>query len=821
MLSDGPQVAAPIPEDSFAINSAQAADLLGLRPGRFVLVPAVPELTDHSHRGVPSRRVLLAKQTDDSDEEGIRDAEPVPYILDLRPVQLHLCQAAAPDGVVDVAEVCRRLAIRCPRGFHVRLYGGAFDADAGNHSRRVQAGDTLTVEYHPDYVRDTVSQFEPGTYSLGTSAAIGQGYSPLPPTGSASSTHSGSADAGTGGSATRGRGPAGRAQGPQRSDTSAGARQSPAVGLVNMWCFTFSSLHAIPDGKVNSTSVCQAHMLCQPMQAWSCRLHDAFLGTRTVALYRTIAGMSPQLAPLTFLGTLPFSLSAWILILVCAGLAVALCCRELASDFLLSVLLCILARNRGGGFLRPLLLILALGRAGVALGVQLPRLNQADVSHVPGSYATCDPRLSAQADTPVSSGLLHLCPPTVRPLPTPCRSSRHGARPVRDSWNDVPSEFPEWPLRTLLEESCWSQEGYPLYLAATLIETLNTHFTPSPTVRQTLCLHDLVPPCVSPCSLSGPSLSGPRGCVCTRPLPLPTVSDASAHQAEVTIGCTPLGFSLQSLVQFLRAPPQLLDYEAFCRACPAVGTIPNLLWPDIFHDFHQLVPANGLIVYTDGSYTPGPPTSEKAGWAAIFLDPSQGTFSAAFGPVIRLSADTNALISPYVAECYALMAAALIATVAYHDRPLAFMSDCIAAVGVAEGKMRFELGGFAQAAASAHHLRRQLCSRDDVFHHVPGHCGFAGNEIADRASKAGANQEILACGLHLAQEDAAFWLSSGAPKLPWVAMVLCSLRGDPGLPPINRVDLGNNHDHAHLCASELIQPFVPEGAFNSGDTTPS
>ena len=298
------------------------------------------------------------------------------------------------------------------------------------------------------------------------------------------------------------------------------------------------------------------------------------------------------------------------------------------------------------------------------------------------------------------------------------------------------------------------------------------------------------------------------------------MSDALVYQAEVTIGCTPLRFSLQSLVQFLRAPAQLLDYEAFCRACPAVGTIPNLLWPDIFHDFHQLVPANGLIVYTDGSYTPGPPTSEKAGWAAIFLDPSQGTFSAAFGPVIRLSADTNAL-SPYVAECYALMAAALIATVAYHDRPLAFMSDCIAAVGVAEGKMRFELGGFAQAAASAHHLRRQLCSRDDVYHHVPGHCGFAGNEIADRASKAGANQEILACGLHLAQEDAAFWLSSGAPKLPWVAMVLCSLRGDPGLPPINRVDLGNNHDHAHLCASELIQPFVPEGAFNSGDTTPS
>ena len=87
VLSDGPQVAVPIPEDSFAINSSQAAAALGLHPGRFILVPATPELADHAHCGLPSRRVLLAKQTDDSDEEGSREAEPIPYILDLRPVQ--------------------------------------------------------------------------------------------------------------------------------------------------------------------------------------------------------------------------------------------------------------------------------------------------------------------------------------------------------------------------------------------------------------------------------------------------------------------------------------------------------------------------------------------------------------------------------------------------------------------------------------------------------------------------------------------------------------------------------------------------------------
>ncbi|OLP92002.1 hypothetical protein AK812_SmicGene26233 [Symbiodinium microadriaticum] len=395
VLSDGPQVAVPIPEDSFAINSSQAAAALGLHPGRFILVPAAPELADHAHRGQPSRRVLLAKQTDDSDEDGGRESERVPYILDLRPVQLYLCQAAAPEGMVDVAEICQRLMIRCPRGFHVRLYGGTFADDVGNHTRRVQAGDIISVEYHPDYVREVVSQLEPGTYSPGTSITDSQGSAQGTHQESTSSAYSGSADAGTGGSAT-----------------------------VNR---------------------------------------------------------------------------------------------------------------------------------------------------------------------------------------------------------------------------------YPFYLAATLVDALCAHFAP-------------------------PSAN-------------------------------------RSLAHLLRSPANVMDYADLCQVCPAASSI---CWLDAFQDFRHLVPAHGLVVYTDGSFTPEHDSPAKAGWAAIFLDPHQETLSAAFGPVITFPTDTTVL-SPYVAECYALMAAALISTVAYHDRPIAFLSDCVAAVGVSAGKMTFQLGG-------------------DVYHHVPGHCGFAGNEMADRES---------------------------------------------------------------------------------------
>ena len=201
VLSDGPYVAAPIPEDNFAINSAQAAEALGLHPGRFVLVPAVPKLSDHSHRGIPSRRVLLAKQTEDGREASNSASDPTPYILDLRPVLLPLYHAAADGGIVNVAELCQRFTPRCPRGFHIRLYGGTFDDDAGNHVRRVQAGDILSVEFHSNYVRDTVSQLAPGTFSSGTSLSDGHRSARDMPSESTSSGNSGGADAGTGGSA--------------------------------------------------------------------------------------------------------------------------------------------------------------------------------------------------------------------------------------------------------------------------------------------------------------------------------------------------------------------------------------------------------------------------------------------------------------------------------------------------------------------------------------------------------------------------------------------------------------------------------------------
>ncbi|CAE7858636.1 unnamed protein product, partial [Symbiodinium necroappetens] len=154
VLSDGPHVAVPVPEDQFALNSAQAAAALGLRPGHFLLVPTTPEIVDHARHGTPSRRALIAVQAEGEQDVSVRHS--VPYVFDMRPIHLYLSSASAPDGVVDIVAICDRLKWRCPRGFHVRIYGGVSDAEAGSHVRRVVAGDIITAEFHPDFVREVV-----------------------------------------------------------------------------------------------------------------------------------------------------------------------------------------------------------------------------------------------------------------------------------------------------------------------------------------------------------------------------------------------------------------------------------------------------------------------------------------------------------------------------------------------------------------------------------------------------------------------------------------------------------------------------------------
>ncbi|OLQ00400.1 hypothetical protein AK812_SmicGene16935 [Symbiodinium microadriaticum] len=163
ILSDGIHTALPIAGDNFALNSAHTAAALGLEAGHFQLVSASPSISDHAHLGIRSQRVLSACLIDDPWSEG--EDQRVPYTLDQRPVLLPLLLAYASGGMLDVSEICRRAAWRCPRRHHVRLFGGQPVAGSGNHYRQVGPGDVITIEFHPDRVRDTFSEYNSDTYT--------------------------------------------------------------------------------------------------------------------------------------------------------------------------------------------------------------------------------------------------------------------------------------------------------------------------------------------------------------------------------------------------------------------------------------------------------------------------------------------------------------------------------------------------------------------------------------------------------------------------------------------------------------------------------
>ena len=163
VLSDGVHTAVPVRSDHFATDSLHVARALALPAGHFMLVPADPIIENHANRGTHSQGVFVACQT--ADYPPVGPGKGTPYVFDQRAVLLPLSWAYAAEGRLDVGALCDRLAGSCPRGYHIRLYGGSFEGDQGNHFRYVMPGEVITVEFQPNYVREVTSQLHPATYA--------------------------------------------------------------------------------------------------------------------------------------------------------------------------------------------------------------------------------------------------------------------------------------------------------------------------------------------------------------------------------------------------------------------------------------------------------------------------------------------------------------------------------------------------------------------------------------------------------------------------------------------------------------------------------
>ncbi|CAE7252377.1 CFDP2, partial [Symbiodinium sp. CCMP2456] len=464
-LSDGTHAAVPLDSDDFATDSATTAGALDLPPGQFVLIQITPEIYDHARKGIRTHGVLIACMLADFPLEGPRHK--TPFVLDLRPLLLPISWSYATNGQVDVTDLANRLCSRCPAGYHLRLYGGRADSDRGNHLRSLDAGEVLTAEFHPNYIRDVVTELNPDTYMHPAPHSTGGYHTGLPRSGADTSSASSSGDAGTGG--TR-RGPA---EPSARHTTNSTYAQSCAFltphavtallhtrhdgSRVVMWP-SVSDRDALAEGTRKATPVLLPQAcLCTRTGTKACCRPNAHLACAAPASgrlhsnahARSVGG--PALFAFVVSALFPFCL---------AGMAWALHQWPIIG----LVFLCV----RVTGQQRPPFPWILLGL-------------------IVASWCVLPVHAGYDASSLQKAGIKVCATDISRLLPTPCRSDKHRDAPLLPSsvfylnWaidpdSDSDDEDAVEAGPTLLEQSIQHPGSMALYEAAILLDVLVEHF---------------------------------------------------------------------------------------------------------------------------------------------------------------------------------------------------------------------------------------------------------------------------------------------------------------------------------------------------------
>ena len=273
-------------------------------------------------------------------------------------------------------------------------------------------------------------------------------------------------------------------------------------------------------------------------------------------------------------------------------------------------------------------------------------------------------------------------------------------------------------------------------------------------------------------------------------------------------------FTLQQLHAFISSATAQLNWQ---QAASFAGILPfdsRTFQAALLPLCAQSHPGD-LWMYTDGSFTPGSTAAPaRAGWAVVCIDPFAQAVSFAEGRIDACGLVYGSELTPYLAECYALMAAAIIGVNSFSHRRCVFLSDCTAALEAAAGRCAHQLEGIPQAMCSAHAFRGQLCGGADLYTYVPGHAGIFGNELADQVAKAGAVSREVSVGVCAVVGIVDFWLGRGGIKPPWAALALRSLAGDRSLPALNVPVVAESPHHAGLTSDQLLAPFAPLGALD-------
>ncbi|CAE7220796.1 unnamed protein product [Symbiodinium sp. CCMP2592] len=356
-----------------------------------------------------------------------------------------------------------------------------------------------------------------------------------------------------------------------------------------------------------------------------------------------------------------------------------------------------------------------------------------------------------------------LAPP--RPLPTPCRALPAGPAPLGDVSRPVPAGLPAAlgvpatedlvlqpdfdPLFTLLWESSRHPECQAFFLAATLLEACHEHFQAAKVVvpRWQLSLCSAIPVCAPSGDANwnwnfweqlGETLQPHPWC----PADLPDLLQLRVHE-QLALG--PYSFpctrgQIQHFLQPTCSPGDGYDLafaisQRDLHACRELQFRPS--------DFVS----NDIHCFTDGSFDASAPQPEAScAWACFFISPASGSCAALSGRVPAWAFPEDKP-SAFVAECFALIAAAWLSLTRYHHSPTVICSDCLSALGIFQGTYGGASAGVAAVLRSLGLLCRDLSPSGIPARHVRGHQGCLGNELADCLARGAATGRP--CG-HLA-----------------------------------------------------------------------
>ncbi|OLP98061.1 hypothetical protein AK812_SmicGene19515 [Symbiodinium microadriaticum] len=727
--------------------------------------PVLPGIDDYIHLGCPCEKVTVA--TEQLPKIPIPPGKPRPRqvicILDQRPILRGLTWKIATEGRLLLASLVDELSPFVPALHHVSIVGGSLEHTANGDFVHVWPGQVLLVHFLPDApARD--EEDSDGQSSAGDSDddEASDGDDPDPRTDSTDGSQAGPSEDESDGN------PVGlRSRSPRR------ALFLPLLAFVCALLFAQAFYH-------NDSTRAQGHLMFDPTVA------AAFL--LVPALLPRAGGCSRSGATHGF--ALGFHWAARP-----AG-----------------------AMHLAPSFRRPLL-----------------DTDDADSGANPWKVLVASAHNGGSHEE------------TRRPIPTPCRVPcltvprlRSGESHLSETdADDVGAEEGSASCsapgsattKDLLEdlvgqtEALW--DGTALRLAASdprcaafavAIATLEVlfqhHGTPPAGCRRLSKIISLDQTCPHPGQAAG------EGGLCPLVPPIPRGPDWDYEQfvqpyAAKDFAGIPLPCTIADLLVFFASAPPLLAWQRL-GVSHAVRKCLNL---DALHRLcadHALPQqCRHILCFTDGSFHPPSPTGvAKAGWACVFIEPLTCTCSCAYGSYPDWLLQPSECLSAYLAECAALVFAGLIATGAFRQASVCFLSDCQAALGIASGSCTFAAGGCPQTVRHVIEARRQLAAVrgfPDTFEYIPGHKGHFANELADKLSKHGA----LHGPAPGAKETLKKWLEHGAPWLPWAATVfapsLTETCRHTVMPPAYGNLVCEPQDHAGLSPAEIIAPFVPVG----------